>query len=294
MHRTAALILLHAACAFASDFNGERALEYARRAVEFGPRPPGSPAIASLQGFILRHLKSLRCQVTEDDFVAGTPRGPVRMKNILATFPGASGRWIVVSGHYDTKILPFRFVGANDGGSSTGFLMELARTLSGKPRRDTVVIALLDGEEAFVQWSERDSLYGSRHLASLWERSGVLRRIRALINVDMIGDRDLGIQTEVLSTPWLRQLVWRTARELGYERYFLSDEVATEDDHLPFLQKGVPAVNLIDFRYGGSGNRYWHTAEDTIDKLSAASFQIVGDVVLRVLTRLEEDSSQKR
>lgn len=293
MHRTAALIVLNAACALASDFSGERALEYTRRAVEFGPRPPGSPAMARLQGFILRRLKELRCQVTEDDFVAATPRGPVRMKNILATFPGVSERWIVVSGHYDTKIFPFRFVGANDGGSSTGFLMELARTLAGKPRRDTVVIAFFDGEEAFVQWSERDSLYGSRHLASLWERAGVLRRIRAVINVDMIGDRDLGIQSEVLSTPWLRRLVWQTARELGYERHFLPDEVATEDDHLPFLQKGVPAVNLIDFRYG-PGNHYWHTAEDTLDKLSPASFQIVGDVLLRVLARLEQHSGELR
>lgn len=287
MPRAKALILLGAALASAAGFSGASALQYTTRAVAFGPRPPGSEAQRKLQAYILSELRRFRCEVAEDTFTARTPLGPVPMKNIIAKFSGTSGKAVAVTGHYDTKSMPGRvFVGANDGGSSTGFLLELARTLSVRPRRHDVYLVWFDGEEAIVQWSESDSLYGSRHLARRWGEDGTLRRLIALINVDMIGDRDLGLVREAHSTLWLRERIWRIAAELGYRRHFLNAVIEIEDDHVPFLRAGVPAVNLIDFDYG-PGHSWWHTEQDTPDKLSARSFQVVGDVVLELLRRLE-------
>jgi Zn-dependent M28 family amino/carboxypeptidase len=143
-----------------------------------------------------------------------------------------------------------------------------------------------DGEEAFVQWSEQDSLYGSRHLAAKWKADGTAARIGAFILLDMIGDADLELLQDSNSTPWLRDQIWKTAARLGYARHFLNREAAFEDDHLPFVRAGVPAVDLIDLSYG-SGNRYWHTTEDTLDKLSPRSLQIVGEVVLETIAELD-------
>ena len=240
------------------EFSGVRALEHTRKAVAFGPRPPGSPAIHKLQSYILAHLKPLACRVTEDSFTAQTPTGPILMKNIIARFPGASGRAVVFSGHYDTKLMPeTTFVGADDGGSSAGFLLEMAHTLNGQARKDDVYLVWFDGEEAIRrQWSAADSLYGSRHLAERWAADGTLGRIKALINVDMIGDRDLGIMQEYNSSASLRKLVWDTAARLGYGKYFLPHGGPTEDDHIPFLRMGVSALDLIDFE-----KSYWHTAK---------------------------------
>jgi len=289
MHRaTAVLIAFLAVAACAQDFRGASALEFTRRAVAFGPRPAGSPAMKRQQQWILSELKKCKCQVIQDDFTAQAPQGPVAMKNIIARFPGSSGRIIVLSGHYDTKLMPgVRFVGANDGGSSTGLLLELARVLSGAPRKDDVYLVWFDGEEAFVEWSETDSLYGSRHLASRWRADGTLGRIRALINADMIGDKDLGILNEHNSSMSLRRLVWQTAAEIGYRKHFLTEPLAIEDDHMPFVRLGVNALDLIDYEYG-PGHSYWHTAGDTMDKLSAGSLEAVGKVLLEVVRRLEQ------
>ncbi|MCC6862843.1 MAG: M28 family peptidase [Bryobacterales bacterium] len=264
-------------------FSGARALEFTRAAVSFGPRPPGSAALGKLRAYILAQLKTLGCETTEDAFTATTPRGPVSMRNLIARFPGRSGRAVVFSGHYDTKWFPdMRFVGANDGGSSTGFLLEMARTLSGRPRVDDVYLVWFDGEEAFGEWSESDGIYGSRHLAARWAAEGKLSRVKALINVDMIGDRSLGILQDLHSTEWLRTLVWRTAARLGLGFYFNQTAAAIEDDHLPFLRRGVSALDLIDFDYPP-----WHTEHDTMDKLSARSLEVVGTVLLEVLQQLE-------
>lgn len=269
----------------ASDFSGPRALEHTRRAVAFGPRPPASAAIRNLRAYIEAQLRALHCQVKEDVFTARTPDGPVEMRNIIARFPGASGRAVVVSGHYDTKKQP-RFVGANDGGSSTGFLLELARVVAARKWNNDVYLVWFDGEEAFHEWTGADSLYGSRHLAQRWSDDGTLAQVKALINVDMIGDRNLNIVKETNSSPELLQTVWQSAYDLGYGRYFTDSAGPIEDDHAPFLARGVNALDLIDFDYGPS-NSWWHTPADTMDKLSAHSFQVVGDVLLQALARLD-------
>jgi Zn-dependent M28 family amino/carboxypeptidase len=271
----------------APSFSGTSALEFTRRAVAFGPRPSGSEAIRKLQAYVYAQLKPLGCTVADDDFRGLTPLGAVPMKNIVARFPGVSKRVVAITGHYDTKNLPGRyFVGANDGGSSTGFLLELARVLARTPHKDDIWLVWFDGEEAVAQWSDTDSTYGSRHLASRWASDGTLARLKALINVDMIGDRDLGLIQDLSSSQPLRRLVWDAAARLGLSRHFLSEQNAMMDDHIPFVERGVNALDLIDFSYGPD-NSYWHSDQDTVDKLSAASFAVVGKVVLESIRKLE-------
>ena len=272
----------------AAGVSGASALEFTRRAVDFGPRPAGSEANRALQAYILAQLKMRGCQIVEDPFTATTPNGAVSMKNIIAKFPGkgragAPPQAIAVTGHFDTKFFPGRkFVGASDGGSSTGLLLEFARVLSGEPRIDDVYLVFFDGEEAFGEWTETDSVYGSRHLADRWRRDGTLVKLKALINVDMIGDKSLDIRQEMNSTASLRKLVWSAAADLGYQPYFLNEGISTDDDHMPFIKLGAPAIDIIDVDYAP-----WHTDEDTLDKVSAKSLEIVGTVVIEVMRRLE-------
>jgi Zn-dependent M28 family amino/carboxypeptidase len=223
------------------------------------------------------------CKVAGDAFRAETPDGPVQMENIIATFPGTSGKTIAITGHYDTKKMA-QFVGANDGGSSTGFLLELAAALANKPRVDTVVLVFFDGEEAVREWTDTDSLYGSRHLAEKWIADGTISHVKALINVDMIGDRNFRVVWETGSASSLRSLVWDVADSLGYQQSFPRGGGPVEDDHVPFLHAGVRALDIIDFESQGS---FWHTPKDTMDKLSAESFQIVGNVVIKTIAELE-------
>ncbi len=286
--------LLGVACVQSADSaaadRGSRAMEYVRQVVEFGPRPSGSEANKRQQQFILEKLRALDCEVIEDDFVASTPIGELEMKNIIAKFSGKTDRVSVVSGHYDTLARPEmpNFVGANDAGSSTGLLLALAEDLSGEELRDSVWIVFFDGEESTVAWQGDDHTYGSRRLAEQWAAGPEKQRIRALINVDMIGDADLRLVYEGNSTPWLRDLVWDVATELGYSAHFPFGEGGyIEDDHVPFLERGFSAVDLIDFQYGMM-NRHWHTEQDTLDKLSPQSLGVVLHVVRRTLEELEK------
>jgi len=282
------LIALTAGLLPAAQISGASAFEFTKHAVDFGPRPSGSEANVALQKYILAQLKSCRCEVTEDAFTATTPRGPVAMKNIIAKFPGkvragSPTPAIAITGHFDTKYYPKRkFVGASDGGSSTGMLLELARVLTGEPRTDDIYLVFFDGEEAVGEWTETDSVYGSRHIADRWRRDGTLVRLKALINLDMIGDKNLNIRQETNSTAFLRKLFWSTAAELGYQAYFPNEAISTDDDHMPFIKLGVPAIDIIDFDYPP-----WHTDDDTMDKLSARSLEIVGTVTLEVVHKLE-------
>jgi Zn-dependent M28 family amino/carboxypeptidase len=293
MHCAKALTILLSATSLIAQhsaqqhFSGSGALEFTRSIVQFGPRPIDSPAHKKLETFILGKMRSFGCPVEQDTFTAQTPAGPKRINNLIAKVGGKSGQLVVLTGHYDTKVMEGRnFVGANDGGSSAGLLLEMARVLCGKPRSNTVLLVWLDGEEAVRNWTQDDSLYGSRHLAKRWQEDGTLRRVKAVINVDMIGDGDLTIVHEWNSTDWLRKLVWETAASLGYARYFSVVDGAIEDDHIPFLRAGASALDLIDFDYGPA-NSWWHTDQDTIDKLSAQSFQVIGNVLVKVLAKLE-------
>jgi glutaminyl-peptide cyclotransferase len=278
------LTLTTPAGAGAKTFSGADAFAFTKRVVDLGPRPDGSAAIVRLRALIKQQLSNNGCEIISDKFTAQTPDGPLAMENIIAKFPGKSGKAIVVSGHYDTLKSP-DFVGANDGGSSAGFLLEMASALEGQPRTDDLYLVFFDGEEAIKKWSDTDSLYGSRHLAANWSTDGTIARIKALINIDMIGDKDLVLLYDTSSAAPLRKLVWDTADALGYSTAFPRRDNSVEDDHIPFLKAGVRAVDLIDFQ---SQNTFWHTPQDTMDKLSPHSFEVIGAVVMRSLEALEQ------
>ena len=211
------------------------------------------------------------------------------MKNIIAKVPGTGPGIILLMTHYDTKRLA-NFVGAEDGGSSAGLLLEMARLLCAKPKQpNSVWIAFLDGEEtqATFDWSDADSVYGSRELAARMALSGELKKIKALILADMVGQKDLHIWRDSSSPKWLTDLIWRTAGRLGYQDVFQSQETSTSDDHVPFLRRGVAAIDIIDLAdYQREG--YWHTPQDTMDKLSPRSLAIVGHVILESVSQLQK------
>lgn len=261
-------------------------MQYVKEVVAIGSRPVSSPGHAKLEQYILSKLKGV--DVEQDKFTAQTPVGKFPFNNIIAKFPGRKDGIIVVAGHYDTtRPLPTSYVGANDGGSSTGLLLALADEFRGKTRDGySVWLVWTDGEEAFVTWTDTDSLYGTRHLAQKWQQDGTAKKIKAFILVDMIGDADLDIQKETNSTPWLSDLVYQAATNLGYQSHFYEYAAPVGDDHMPLLKIGVPAVDLIDFTYGYN-NVFWHTPQDTLDKLSPQSLAISGDVVLETIRLLD-------
>ncbi len=263
-------------------FDGQKAYDHVARLVAIGPRSPGTEGIRRAQEYILAQLRSFGCAVEEDNFHASTPIGSLPMKNIVAKVPGSSPNIVLMTSHYDTKRLE-NFVGANDGGSSTGMMLEMARLLCGRKNAAAVWIAFFDGEEAFGEWSSTDGTYGSRQMAAKLAGSGELNRIKAMMLSDLIGDRNLRIKRESNSTRWLTDLVWSTAARLGYQSIFVQQETAVEDDHLPFLRRNVPAVDVIDLEAP-----YWHTGGDTLDKISAHSLAVVGHVFLESFAALEK------
>jgi Zn-dependent M28 family amino/carboxypeptidase len=285
---TAADFVIPKGAAPAPRVDGKRAMQYVRETVGFGSRPIGSPAHQKLEAYIHQKLNAAHVTVADDAFTAQTAAGQYPMRNIIAKLPGKKDGIIVVAGHYDTNLpLPKAYVGANDGGSSTGLLLELADVLRGRPLEGySVWLVWLDGEEATVKWTDTDSLYGSRHLAQLWQQDGTARKIKAFLLLDMVGDADLNIDRDLNSTVWLEDLVRDAAARLGYQSHFFARQIAVEDDHLPFAKIGVPVADLIDFDYGYD-NVFHHTTQDTLDKLSPASLQIVGDTVLETIRALD-------
>jgi glutaminyl-peptide cyclotransferase len=271
-------------------FDGARAYEHVRQVVAFGPRPAGSAALESTRRYVKDQLAAVGIQTAEQPFDADTPIGRLRMVNLIARIPGSVPDRLIFAGHYDTKLFRnFRFVGANDAGSSTAFLIELGRVLKARQNRLTIELLFLDGEEATVDWTGTDHTYGSRHYVEAARKAGTIGQIRALILVDMIGDRDLKIRREEASTTWLTDLIWASARRLKFDGIFIDETTRIEDDHVPFLDGGVAAVDLIDF----DNIPWWHTAGDTLDKVSARSMQIVGDVLVDALPRIEEKLVRK-
>jgi glutaminyl-peptide cyclotransferase len=277
----------------APAFDGDRAFEHLRRIVAIGPRPAGSPGAAETRAYISRAIQALGLPVVAQAFDARTPLGTIPMVNLRVTIPGrVDGPRLLIGGHYDTKLFEdIVFVGANDGGSSTAFLIELARVLAGRPEGERglpIEIVFFDGEEAVVEWEGDDNTYGSRYYVQAARRERTLGDIGALVLVDMIADRDLRILRESYSTPWLTDIIWSHARTLGRPE-FVDDSTAVLDDHIPFLQAGVPAVNIIDMDYPA-----WHTAADTLDQVSARSLQVVGDVLMSALPDIEAEIIGRR
>jgi hypothetical protein len=266
----------------AAPLDGAAALRHVARLVAIGPRPAGSPGGAKARAYIVGELRGAGVTARVEPFETDTPHGRLAMANVVAVLPGRRPDVIVLAGHYDTKwFRDIRFVGANDGGSSAALLIELARRLAARPREYTYWVVWFDGEEARETWTDADSLYGSRFMARELARQGTLPR--ALIVADMIGDRDLGIRREAYSTEWLTDLIWAAAARRGEGAHFLPDALAVEDDHVPFLRLGVPSALVIDFDFPP-----WHTAEDTLDKVSARSLAVVGNVLLDALPAIEE------
>ncbi len=283
-----------------TSFDGDRAFNHVKAQVELGSRPAGSPAIEKTREYIIRELKSSGLTTTLEEFTTKTPRGNVKFKNVIAELPGESPDVIIIASHYDTKLFKeFAFVGANDGGSSTGALLEIARVMAAesqnKKRKFTYWFVFFDGEEAFCrEWSEclngNDHTYGSRYMVERLKKEKRLSILKTMILLDMIGDKDLTIPRDESSSQWLVDAIWGTARQLGYSKEFPGRASSIgDDDHMPFLREGVPAVDIIDFEYGSAPeeNDYWHTQDDTLDKISARSLKIVGDVLLLSLPKIE-------
>jgi glutaminyl-peptide cyclotransferase len=284
----------------------KRAFEYTSEVTAFGERYMGNENHKKLERYIYDHLKG--DDVEDDAFTADTVEGKFPVRDIIDKFPGTKDGIIVIMGHYDTNywLRGTGYVGANDGGSSTAILLEYANQLrdaedkakagsrsgssagAGKKRDGySVWLVWTDGEEAVKSWSDTDSLYGARHLAEKWERDGTLKKIKALMVMDMIGDADLDIIRNTNCTPWLLDLIYTAAERLGYQSHFYATEGPIEDDHLPFVKRGVPSADVIDLDYGYN-NVFHHTPQDTMDKLSPKSLEIVGDTTLETIHLLDQ------
>jgi len=285
-------------------FSGARALELTGKFVAIGPRWIGSDGHAKAEEFIKQQLttEAVRGWLETDAFTANTPIGPQNMRNYIVRYPGKKDGVIVLVSHYETNypLRTINFVGANDGGSSTGLLLEIAGLLRtqtpGGKLLDGYSIWLVfdDGEEAIKTWNvNSDALYGTRHLAAKWQNDGTLGKIKALMVDDMTGDKDLDISRDSNSTPWLEDLIYQAAKNTGHAPYFFASTNAFEDDHLPFVKRGVPSADILDLNYGPPTQEhpeggYHHTALDTMDKISAHSLQVTGDVIMETIRLLDQ------
>jgi len=289
-----------------SDFDGDRAFDYVKKQVEFGPRPPGSPELEKTRAWIVDQLRSFGLNVTTDEFRATTPVGEKKMANIVAELPGPSSDIIVIGSHYDTKLFKeFKFVGANDAGSSTGALMEMARVLAArKPNKLTYRFVFFDGEEAFCkEWDDchnpnpadpdeklPDNTYGSRHYVSQLVARNEVSRVKAMILMDMMGSKNLKLGRADLGTKWLQDILWQTGKQLGYKEFVDTIEGVGDDDHSPFLKASIDAVDIIQL----STYYEWHTKDDTLDKISGKSLKVVGDTIIVSLPKIEEHVASRR
>lgn len=268
-------------------FSGERAFEDVRAQVEIGPRPAGSEALETTRQYLTRQLEAAGWHVVRQTFTAETPRGPVEFVNLIARFksglpqaPADNTQKVILASHYDTKIFDtITFVGAHDGASSTGALVELARVLAlNWTMARQVELVFFDGEEAVSQFTETDGLYGSREYARQLRESGRNLQLKFGILLDMIGDKDLTITLSPDSPAHIARDIFASAERLGLRSHFRFWNRSIWDDHVPLTQSGIPTINLIDFDY-----EWWHTADDTLDKLSPESLQKVGAVTLYYL-----------
>ena len=265
------------------EFSGEKALAHVQRLVDLGPHPAGSDAIEKAREYIEEQLRRSGWQVTRQAFTDDTPRGKVHFANLIARFSGngnAASPAFLLCSHYDTKLFEtIRFVGANDGGSSTGLLLELARVIGQRPNlARKIELVFFDGEEAYENFSDTDGLYGSRYFAKQLQVDGA-KQFRGGILFDMIGDSSLGITLPADSPVAMAHDIFAAAEALKVRNYFSYLDRDLIDDHAPLNAIGIPTIDVIDFDYP-----WWHTASDTIDKISAQSLQITGSVALYYLS----------
>ena len=267
------------------EFSGEKALAHVQQLVDFGPRPPGSDALEKSRIYIENQLSIFGWKVTRQVFTGETPRGQVSFVNLVAQFDAPGGNVpppsFLLCSHYDTKLFDtVRFVGANDGGSSTGLLLETARVLGRNPDlARKIELVFFDGEEAYDNFSETDGLYGSRYFAQQLEQTKTAARFRGGIVFDMIGDRSLVVTLPPDSPAQIARDIFTAADALKVRDHFTYFDREITDDHTPLNAIGIPTIDLIDFDYPP-----WHTADDTIDKLSAQSLRVVGSVAVYYLS----------
>jgi glutaminyl-peptide cyclotransferase len=255
----------------------------------------GSPGHAAAEAFIKDHFKPevAKGNFVDDKFTARTPIGPLTMHNLIVKFPGKKDGIIVLASHYETNywLKDIRFVGANDGACTTALLIALGQYYREHPPQGySVWLLFTDGEESINKdWTDSDSLYGTRHIAAKWSGDGTLGHIKAFVLADMIGWKNLNIDKETNSTAWLLDLLARAGRDTGHSKYLFRDSQAIQDDHLPFVQRGVPSLDVIDFEYGTAADpeAFHHTDQDTMDKLSVASLQVAADLFLDLVKLID-------
>jgi len=256
----------------------------------------GSPGHAAAEAFIKDHFKPevAKGDFVDDRFTARTPIGPLTMHNLIVKFPGKKDGIIVLASHYETNywLKDIRFVGANDGACTTALLIALGQYYREHPPQGySVWLLFTDGEESIGKdWTNEDSLYGTRHIAAKWSGDGTLGHIKALVLADMIGWKELNIDKETNSTPWLLDDLAKAGRDTGHSKYLFKESQAIQDDHLPFVQRGVPSLDVIDFEYGTAADpeAFHHTEQDTMDKLSVGSLQVSADLFVDLVKLINE------
>jgi glutaminyl-peptide cyclotransferase len=282
-----------------TQFSGQAAYTITKQLLDVAPkRFNGSPGHAKAEEFFKQHFapEAAKGNFIADTFTATTPAGLQTMTNYIVKYPGKKDGIIVLASHYETNyyLRDIEFYGANDGAATSALLIEIASVLRAHPPEGySVWLVFDDGEESVSgKWSSADSLYGTRHLAAKWSQDGTLSKIKALLVADMIADKDLNIDYVENSTPWLLDLLKVAAKNTGHSAYIFKYREAEEDDHLPFAARGVPVLDLIDAHYGPTTDAmpdgYHHTDKDTLDKISAHSLQISGDIFLEMIRLINQ------
>lgn len=288
----------HAQKAPTGQISGQTIYNLTAQLLQAAPkRFNGSPGHLAAETFIKDHFKpeAAKGNFEIDSFSANTPAGPQAMHNYIVKYPGKKDGIIVLVSHYETNY-PLRdtaFVGANDGAATTALLISIGQYLRVHPPTGySVWLVFDDGEEAVQSWTASDSLYGTRHLAAKWYADGTLKQIKALLVADMIGDKDLNIDHVDNSTPWLLSLLDQAAKNTGHSNSIYRYNEAEEDDHIPFAQRGVPVLDVIDAHYGPPTNEqpdgYHHTPQDTLEKVSPRSLQTSADLFLELIRLINQ------
>ena len=295
---TVAIALLAPQAQAASQgVSGQNVLHLTQSMLAAAPkRFNGSPGHAAAQAFIKDHFapEAAKGNYVVDSFFANTPAGPQSMQNLIVKFPGKRDGIIVLATHYETNynLRDINFVGANDGACTSALLIAIGQYLREHPPEGySVWLLFTDGEESVSgQWSVADQLYGSRHIAARWSGDGTLAHIKAFLLADMIGWKAMKIDHESNSTPWLQEDLVKAASETGHSAYLSSAGQPIVDDHLPFKDRGVPVLDILDYEYGTPADpeAYHHTVEDTFEKLSAQSLQVSADLFLAMLRLINQ------